>query len=85
MRIGRQHANALSRALEAFVEIRGADAVPERAAAIAALPHKTWRGVEVFALTCAGPFGRGPHVQYVPEYVCWSLIDLRQFLCPFHR
>jgi hypothetical protein len=79
------YARCLERARAAFVEIRGAAAVPTRAREIARLPAKSWRGVRVYAMTCEGPFGRGPHVQFVPEYVLWSLISLRHFFCPYHR
>lgn len=81
----RHHDRVLATAHAAFVEVRGVEEVPCRERAIAALPSKDWHGVRVFALRCDGPFGRGPHVQWVPECVLWSLIDLRHFLCPFHR
>lgn len=85
MRLGSRLADRLQHARAQFVEVRGRRAVPRRAAAIAALPSKAWRGVRVFEIECEGPFGRGPHRQWVPEYVLWSLIDLRHWLCPFHR
>lgn len=73
------------RAIEAFVEVRGADAVAGRAAEITALPSKEWNGATVFEVECEGPFGRGPHRQFVPEYVLWSLINVRHLICPYHR
>lgn len=81
----RYHDRVLATARAAFVETRGADDLPAREAAIAGLSSKVWRGIRVFAVRCEGPFGRGPHEQWVPEYLLWSLIDLNHFLCPFHR
>ncbi len=81
----RHHDRVLATARDAFVEVRGVEELARRTRAIAALPSKDWRGVRVFAVTCEGPFGRGPHVQWVPECVLWSLIDVRHFVCPFHR
>ena len=81
----RHHDRVLGTARVAFVEVRGADAVETRAREIAALPSKDWRGVRVFRLACEGPFGRGPHVLWVPEYVLWSLIDLGHYVCAYHR
>lgn len=75
----------LARARAAFRQVRGIHDTRRRAAAIARLPRKRWRGVQVYAIDCDGDFGRGPHRLWVPEYVLWSLIDLRHFLCPFHR
>jgi hypothetical protein len=85
MRLGSQLATRLARAKDAFIEVRGAADVPRREAEIAALDAKDWRGVRVYRLTCEGPFGRGPHDVWVPEMYLWSLIDLRHFLCPYHR
>lgn len=77
-------ANAL-RARAAFVETRGAENEAKRAAEIAALPSKVWKGRTLYALQCHGESGRGPHVQYVHEGLLWALIELNQFICPFHR
>lgn len=85
MQLGSHLAKRMARARAQFVEVRGAAAVEQRAKDIAALPSKDWRGVHVVALRCEGPFGRGPHVQFVPEYLLWSLIDLRHWICPFHQ
>ncbi len=81
----RYHDRVLATSRQAFIETRGSQDVKSREAAIASLQSKMWRGIPVFELRCAGPFGRGPHVQWVPEYLLWSLIDLSHFLCPFHR
>ena len=91
--IGLHEDAALARSREAFLEVwaddrgrRGAaEKFQERQAAIARLEVKSWRGHPVFRLQCAGPFGRGPHVVWVPERVLWSLLDLRFFLCAYHR
>lgn len=80
-----RHAVVCERSKALFIEVRGTDAVPEREAEIAALPQKDWRGQRLYALMCEGPFGNGPHVQFVPEYVLWNQISLDHFLCPFHR
>jgi hypothetical protein len=87
MRLGLQEDAALIRTRDAFIEIRGADAVPAREAAIAALESKLWgkRNIRVFRMRCDGDFGRGPHDLFVPERVLWALIDLRHFVCPYHR
>lgn len=89
MRINKSRATyyvrCLRRAKEAFIETRGIAGVAQREADIAALPSKDWNGSQVFQVMCEGPFGKGPHVQFVPEYVLWSLIDLRHFMCAYHR
>lgn len=73
-------------AARAFLETVGDSARFERRRAeIAALPVVTWKGRELRQLTCRGDFGRGPHVVNVPLAVCWGLISLDRFLCPFHR
>ncbi len=74
---------SLARTKVAFREIRP-DGEAARAAEIAALPTKDWKGLPVYRLECCGDFGRGPHEVWVPEYLCWGLIDLRHFLCPYH-
>lgn len=83
--IGLHEDAACARAVDAFVEIRGESGMRQRAEGIAALASKEWRGTRVFEVRCEGPYGRGPHVQWVPERVLWGLIDLSHFLCPFHR
>jgi hypothetical protein len=85
MRLTSNPSARLARARASFVVFRGATGVRRRAAAIRRRRQKRWRGVHVFEVRCAGPFGRGPHHVFVPEFVLWSLIDLRHFLCPFHR
>lgn len=80
------HENARAyRAIDAFRELRTETEMHRRAAEIARLPSKIWRGVAVYELTCPGPYGKGPHTQYVPERVLWALISLDYFLCPYHR
>jgi hypothetical protein len=68
-----------------YVEMRGEASAEQRAADIAALPSKDWKGSRVFEVECEGSFGKGPHKQFVPEYVLWNQIALEHFLCPFHR
>lgn len=52
---------------------------------IAALERKYWNGIEVFRVRCDGDYGRGPHDQWIPEYILWALIDVTRYRCPFHR
>ena len=83
--VSRWEDRGLARTRAMFALVRGADAVPARAAAIAALDSKDWRGVTVYRVRCDGDFGRGPHDVYLPERVLWALIDLSHHLCPFHQ
>lgn len=73
------------RAMDAFVQIRGADAVPQRQREIDALPALTWRGRLLRTIRCLGGFGNGPHDVNVPESLLWSLISVRGFRCAYHR
>lgn len=74
----------LERARAYFVEMRGAVAATRRAADIAALPLVSWRDRPLRTLRCSADFGCGPHDVNVPEYVCWMLIALPAFRCPYH-
>jgi hypothetical protein len=73
-----------ARARATFAEASTPDAVSRRLREIAALDTKDWRGRRLYRLTCAADFGRGPHDQFVPEGLLWTLIDLRHYRCPFH-
>lgn len=76
-----------ARSRAGFVEIRGTDGPhgeQARAAEIAALPTKDWRGQTLYQIRCHGGYGKGPHDYWVPEGLLWSLIDLQAFRCPFH-
>lgn len=73
----------LARTIDAFRTFRPGEE-QQRAAEIAALPTKDWKGSPVYQLRCAGDFGRGPHDVWLPAYVLWSLIDLRHYRCPYH-
>ncbi len=73
------------RARRAFATVRTRAETTRRAAEIATLDAKDWHGQRVFRLTCRADFGKGPHDQFVPEGLLWSLIDLRVYRCPFHR
>jgi hypothetical protein len=68
-----------------FRAVMGARLFRKRAAEIAALPTREWRGRTLHTLRCQGDFGRGPHDMNVPLSLLWHLIDLRRFLCAFHR
>lgn len=85
MRVSNWRARHNARARQAYEAIRGAASADERAAAIARLDAKDWKGQRVYRLTCHADFGRGPHDQFVPEGLLWSLIDLRAWRCPFHQ
>lgn len=90
MRLDRRgwHADRLPRLRREYresFETGGADAERRREAEIARLDSKDWKGRRVFRLRCEGPFGRGPHDVWVEEAWLWTLIDLRRFLCPYHR
>lgn len=75
----------LATAKAAFVIQRGAEEIPARAAAIAAVPSKDWRGRTVYRVECEGPFGNGPHEVWLPERVLWQLIDFRNYRCAYHQ
>lgn len=74
----------LPRTVAAFCEFRAGEE-SERAAEIAALPSKDWKGLTVYQMRCDGDYGRGPHEVWLPEYLLWGLIDLRRYRCPFHQ
>ncbi len=84
MRVASWRDRHTARARAAFVAIRGEAEAERRAAAIAALESKDWRGRRVYRLRCRADFGRGPHDQFVPEGLLWALIDLGAWRCPFH-
>jgi len=85
MRLG-SHLEARARRLrQAFVDAYGEAAATVRQQQIDQLPVVDWKGKTLRTLRCLGPYGQGPHTQNVPEYLLWSLIDLRVWLCPFHR
>jgi hypothetical protein len=81
----RYERRCLDRTRAYFLELRGAHDAARRAAEIEALPIAEWKGHRLRTLRCLGPFGRGPHLVHVPDYVCWSLISLENFTCPYHR
>lgn len=85
MRLGSHLAARHARARTAFVDAYGHEAASVRQFQIDALPVVTWKGKTLRTIRCHGDFGKGPHVQNVPEHLLWSLIDVRQWLCPFHR
>jgi hypothetical protein len=75
----------LARTRRHFLELRGAGDFAKRQAEIARLPSKDWNGVRVYGLWCYGDYGQGPHAQFVPEYLLWSLIGLDGWRCPHHQ
>lgn len=77
-------ARSLARTIDAFREYRPGQESTRRAE-IERLESKDWRGGRVFRVHCDGPYGRGPHDHWVPEYILWSLIDVTRYRCPFHR
>jgi hypothetical protein len=74
----------LARTRAAFAEMYGEAAAGLRQMEINNLPAVEWKGRTLRTLYCAAPFGR-PHDLNVPEFVLWSLLDLRLFVCPWHR
>lgn len=85
MRVSNWQQKHNERAKRAFIEYCGDVAAVQRAAQIATLDSKVWRGQVVYRLTCHADFGKGPHDQFVPEGLLWALIDLRGWRCPFHK
>lgn len=75
----------IDRMIEQAREWKGDAWVVRRAIEIAQLPVKDWRGRAVFRIMCEGPFGRGPHENWVPEHLLWNLLDLGHYCCPYHR
>lgn len=75
---------ALDRSVAAFREFRPGEEEARRLA-IAALASKPWGGMLVYRVSCDGDFGGGPHDQWIPEYILWSLIDVTRYRCPYHR
>lgn len=55
-----------------------------RETCIQALPLIVWKGRQLRTIRCQGTSGKGPHDVNVPEALCWHLIDLRGFYCPYH-
>ncbi len=84
MRVASWKDRHTARARRAFEVSRGTMAAVWRAREIAALDSKLWRGQRVYRLTCRAEFGCGPHDQWVPEGLLWTLIDLRMWRCAFH-
>lgn len=65
-------------------DVRGEAGEQARAAEIAALPSKLWKGRPVFQMLCNGDFGKGPHDVWLPERVLWALASLTSYRCPYH-
>lgn len=84
MRVSSWRERHNDRSRRAFLTDYGARLTYARAKQIHALPSKLWKGQRVYPLTCNADFGRGPHMQFVPEGLLWALIDLRAWRCPFH-
>lgn len=85
MKLGSHLVVRQRRAHAAFVAVYGIEAATERQRQIEALPLITWKGKALRTIHCCGDYGKGPHAQHVPEHLLWSLIDVRYWLCPFHR
>ena len=80
----RRTSSATARAKALLRRTAGLNVAVQRARAITALESKIRRGVRVYRLTCCGPFGKGPHKQFVPASLLWSLIGFNGWRCPFH-
>ena len=81
----RRDLRAIQRAKMLTRDAMGTPFAVRRAHEIARSPSKRWKGRILYKIRCAGPFGNGPHNQYIPGSVLWSLIDLDTFCCPYHR
>lgn len=73
-----------ARAKQAFLALRGPADLAVREAQIQSLPHSVWRGHAVYAITCHGSTGKGPHQVNVPLALLFSLIEIEAYRCPFH-
>ena len=69
----------------AFEAEYGREARQLRERQIAELPAAEWRGQPLRTVACDGDYGRGPHQQNIPEYILWTLLDVKVYRCPFHR
>ena len=49
------------------------------------LPQKRWKGHMVHQVLCRGRRGKGPHYLWLHEWQLWSLISVKELLCPFHQ
>jgi len=83
--VGLHEDRARTTAMRGFLTVRGADAMPERFRAIAALPTVVWKGRTLYTIRCQGDFGQGPHAVNVPESLLWALMSLEGFHCAYHR
>lgn len=72
------------RAVDAFVEARGALEAMNRQVEIMRLPRVEWKGRVLRTIRCHGTSGKGPHNCNVPEALLWSLMSLKDFLCVYH-
>ena len=62
----------------------GRDWFARRAAEVAALPERQWKGRTLRTIRCCGVSGRGPHDVHAPLALLWQLISLTDYLCPYH-
>lgn len=80
-----EHGAVTARMRQMYTEMLGYSAAVRRALEIAALPKVQWKGSTLHTLRCNGDYGKGPHMQHLPEYVLWSLIALENYRCPYHK
>lgn len=72
-------ARCAERARSAFAGFTSPIEMQERAGEIAALPQVDWKGRRFHTLRCLAG-----HDYNATEALCWSLLRLRHFACPFH-
>jgi hypothetical protein len=83
--IGLHEDRACVRSRAVCRELRGPDGEAQRAAEIASLDSKDWRGHTVYRLICRGDYGKGNHECWIPERVLWALISFDAYRCAFHQ
>lgn len=65
------------KAMKAYAEQMGPEAVEQRRTQIFALQHKVWHSRVVFKLRCH----KCGKVRWESEFVCWWLLDLKRHIC----
>lgn len=82
--VGRKHGPTADRVIADAVAFLGPSRAEQRRQAIAALSTVVWKGRTLYTLRCAGTSGKGPHAVNVPIAMCWHLMSLTRFYCPYH-
>lgn len=86
--VGRKHGrgadDVIAECRAELLELGGPACVTRREADITALPTVVWKGCTLYTLRCNGISGKGPHAVNVPLIMCWALVDLQRYYCPYH-